>query len=97
VPAGGFLRVHEVAVDDDFEDPALARDQRDLADLMLELREQFGRQTDGAIEIASDGAVLDADLHRSSSVPAGLHRRPRVYAKRDDRCRDRRSEASAAA
>lgn len=34
---------------------------------MFELVEDLGRQTDGLVEIASDRAVLDRDLHRDAS------------------------------
>ena len=71
--AGGVLREDEVAVRDDVEDPARARDERHLgAEALL----QLGRQTGGAGLVASSGAIRDADVQRIRhgnllSSPAG--------------------------
>jgi hypothetical protein len=66
VPSGGLLGVDELPVDGDLEDASTGGDEHEVVDRMLELFEDLGRQTDGLIEIASNGAVLDADLHRTS-------------------------------
>jgi hypothetical protein len=63
VSAGRLLRIDQVAVDDDLEDATTGRDQGDVVDRVLELFEDLGRQTDGLVEVASNGAVFDGDLH----------------------------------
>jgi hypothetical protein len=67
MPTGGLLRVDEVAVHDDFEDPAAGGDQGDVVGGVLELLEDLRRQTDGSVEVASDRAVFDRDLHQGTS------------------------------
>jgi hypothetical protein len=51
------------AVDDDLEDTSPGRDQGEGLHVVLELGQDLGRQTDGTVGIASDGAVFDGDLH----------------------------------
>jgi hypothetical protein len=65
MPAGGLLRVDQIAVDLDLEDPASRWDESERVRRVLELFQDLGRQTGGAIEVASDCAVFDRDLHRS--------------------------------
>jgi hypothetical protein len=68
VPAGGLLGVDQVAVDDDLENAAARRDQGQIGYGVLELFQDLGRQTDGSVEVASDRAVLDRDLHVATSA-----------------------------
>ena len=75
--SGGFLGVDECAVDDDLEDAAFGGDDQELGDGVLELFQNCGRQTDGLVEIASDRAVLDGDLHRYSCRD-GVRETPRT-------------------
>jgi hypothetical protein len=70
VAAGRLLRVDELAVDDDLEDAASRRDEEELGDGVFELLEDLGRQTDGLIEVASNRAVFDRDLHDVVARPA---------------------------
>lgn len=63
MPARGLLRVEEMAVDHDLEDPTSGWDQRYVFDVVLELLQQPLRQTDGSRCVASLSAVLDRDLH----------------------------------
>lgn len=65
-----LLGVDQPAVEGDLEDAAAGRDQRESFYGMLELVQDLGRQTDGLVEIASDRAVLDRDLHRGSLASA---------------------------
>jgi len=60
-----LLREHTRSVDVNFEDAALGWCEVYRCDGVLVLVEDFGRQTDGAILIASNGAVFDLDVHRS--------------------------------
>jgi len=70
VTAGRLLRVDEVAVDGDLEHAAAGWDQGDLRRRVFELLEDLRRQTDGSVEVASDGAVFDRDLHLGISSGA---------------------------
>ncbi len=64
--AGLLLGEEPAAAGFDIEDASGARDDRHGSKLMLMFLEQFGRQTDGLIEVASAGAVGDAQIHPSS-------------------------------
>jgi len=64
VPPGRLLGIDEIAVDDDLEDAAPRGDEDEVLGGVFELLEDLGRQTDGLVEVASDRAVLDRDLHR---------------------------------
>lgn len=57
------LAEYEFGVHGHLEDAAARRDDLDALDVLLVLREDLGRQTDGPIRVASDGAVFDAYLH----------------------------------
>ncbi len=61
-PSGGFLRIHQGAVDDDFENAVLALDQ-----LGFDSEPSFNvvRQTGGSGSVVSDNAVFDRQ-HGSS-------------------------------
>jgi hypothetical protein len=72
VAPGGLLRIDQPAVDGDLEGTAARRDEDQIVDRMLELFEDLGRQTDGLIEVASNRAVLDGDLHRTSRLVSSL-------------------------
>jgi hypothetical protein len=61
--AGLLLRVHKIPVDLHLEDAATGRSDLQRADRVLVLLKQIGRQTDGSVGVASDGAISDADLH----------------------------------
>lgn len=61
-PSGGLLRIHQVAVDDDFEDAVLAFDQ---VGSDAELRFNIVRQTGGSGFVVSNNAVFDRQ-HDSS-------------------------------
>lgn len=63
VPFCGLLGVKKLPVDGHLEDTALSGDDVESRDGVLMLRQQRGRQTDGSIRIASDGAVLNGDVH----------------------------------
>ena len=62
--AGLELRVHQLPVEGELEAPAAGRDQLQLVDLLLELGQQLGRQTDGFRLIVSDRTILQLHLHR---------------------------------
>jgi hypothetical protein len=62
MPAGLQLRVNQLTIHRDFITPALRGDQRDLGDLMLDLLEQIGCQTDSPLSVVSDFAVLDTNF-----------------------------------
>lgn len=51
------------AVDVDLEHAASGRDDLQGGDVLFELVQDLGRQTDGTFAVASNGAVFDADLH----------------------------------
>jgi len=61
--AGGLLRIDEIAVHDDLENAPARRDQGELGRGVFELFEDLRRQTGGSVEVASDRAVFDRDLH----------------------------------
>jgi hypothetical protein len=63
VPAEFLLGEKEVAVDRHFEDAAFRWNEEEGRDGVLELVQDLSRQTDGSVAVASNGAVLDADLH----------------------------------
>jgi hypothetical protein len=68
-----LLREHAVPIDVHLEDPAAGRDDLQGRDVVLQFVEQFGRQTDGTLLVASNCAVLDADAHAVlRSARAGL-------------------------
>lgn len=60
------LRIDEVTVDRQFKTPAPRWLQLELLDLLLVLREDFGRQTDGLWFVVSSSAVTQMNLHRFS-------------------------------
>ena len=64
VAAGGHLGVQQLAVDAKFEHAALAGNQRPggNVDFQLALTQDFIRQTDGTIGIASQRAVMELDF-----------------------------------
>jgi len=62
VAIGGQLGIDEGIVEGDLETPAARRRQGDALDVLLEMVEQVGRQTGGAIGVVSDGAVFDRNL-----------------------------------
>jgi hypothetical protein len=63
VATGGLLGEHELAVDLDLEDAAVAGNQRPRLDRLRELAQQRLRQTDGSRKVVSGGAVRDRDVH----------------------------------
>jgi hypothetical protein len=56
------LGVDQLAINFDFETPAIRRDQRNFSDFGLKLFDQISRQTDGAVGVVSNLAVLDVDF-----------------------------------
>jgi hypothetical protein len=67
----GLLGIDQLSVDGDLEGAAARGDQGYLGRRVFELFEDLGRQTDGLVEIASDRAVLDRDLHPSRLTEGG--------------------------
>jgi hypothetical protein len=65
VLARRLLRIDEVAVDDNLENAPARRDQGEFGRRVLELFEDLRRQTGGPVEVTSDRAILDRDLHAS--------------------------------
>jgi hypothetical protein len=65
--AGLEFRVHQIAVDREFEATAAGRLQLQALDTLLELAEDLGRQTDGLRLVASSRAVTQMDLHARDS------------------------------
>jgi hypothetical protein len=65
-PLGRELGKDKLSVDRNFETTSCGRTQFKLADVALEMNEQFLRQTDGTLFVVSGGAVLDGDGHRES-------------------------------
>lgn len=63
------LRIREAIVDHDLENAPLARDERQLLHIMLEFLEQLIGHAHGTVSIASNGAILDADLHDEDRSP----------------------------
>ena len=63
VPPRALLGVHEVVVHSDLENTTAGGNEREIAQLVLELLQQPLRQTDGSRGIASLGAVFDRDPH----------------------------------
>ena len=63
--SGLLLRVDQLVPDRHLEAPAAGRDEREGFDLLLELGEQFGRQTDGLRFVPSNRAVLEFDVHNT--------------------------------
>src|SRR5581483_2840940 len=61
--AGLELGVDQLGVEGHLEAPAAGGDQPQLVDLLLEHREELGRQTDGLGLVVSDRAVLQLDSH----------------------------------
>jgi len=61
--AGGLLRIDEISVHDDLENTPARRDQGELGRGVFELFEDLRRQTGGSVEVTSDRAVFDRDLH----------------------------------
>jgi hypothetical protein len=55
--------VHEVAVERYFKAAPTRGDKREVLDLLLELRQEIGRQTDGLRFVVSHRAVFDFHLH----------------------------------
>jgi hypothetical protein len=55
--------VHQIAVQRQLETAAAGRDQLQLANILLERRQQFGRQTDGLGFISSSGTVSKGNIH----------------------------------
>jgi hypothetical protein len=64
--AQGALGEDALAVLRDLEDAAAAGDQLEGGDVGAEMLKQLLRQTDGAGQIVSSGAVFDADSHHSA-------------------------------
>src|SRR6266498_3493879 len=92
----GLLRVDELPVDDDFEDASARGDEGELGCGVFELFEDLRRQTGGSVEIASDRAIFDRDLHAHLRGSAGPAAPRRGYANRDGRLADRSLGPSAA-
>ncbi|OAI51525.1 hypothetical protein AYO44_17100 [Planctomycetaceae bacterium SCGC AG-212-F19] len=69
--AGLELGVDQLAVDLEFEAPAVRGNQVELANLLLVVVQQFGRQTDGLRLIVSLRTVTQFQLHETSPVLAG--------------------------
>ncbi len=67
---GGFLGVHEVAVDGHLIGATARRDQLQITDLMFELGQQQLRQTDGSRCVTSLCAVFDRYLHTRKLPPS---------------------------
>ncbi len=59
MPARLLLRVNELVVDLDLENPSSRGDDRQVVEFELELFENFVRQTDGSRRVPSLGAVFD--------------------------------------
>ena len=55
--------IHEFAVEGDLETASTIRDQCHRLDLLLELRHQFARQTEGLWLVTSRRAVFQRDFH----------------------------------
>ena len=69
--AGFELRVDQLAVHLQLEAAPLGGDERQLRDLLLVLRQQLGRQTDGLWLIVSHRAIAQFQFHgRPPSVRA---------------------------
>ena len=68
VASGLLLGVDEPAVHFYLVDPSPGRDEGQLLDVRLEVRQQLLRHPDGARCVVSELAVRDADLHGASSV-----------------------------
>lgn len=60
-----LLREDQLAVGDDLEDAPAGGDEGQFLDVVGEVRQELGRQTDGSIRVVSNDAVFDADLHGS--------------------------------
>jgi LemA protein len=71
VASGRLLRVHELTVDHNLENPTGRWDDIEVFYLVLELGEQLIRQTDGSRRITSFGAILDGDFHNAASYATG--------------------------
>lgn len=69
--SGRLLRVHELTVDHNLENPTGRWDDIEVFYLVLELGEQLIRQTDGSRRITSFGAILDGDFHNAASYATG--------------------------
>ena len=65
------FRVHQIPVERQLETAAAGRDQLQLANLLLERRQQLGRQTDGLGLVTSGRAIRKGDIHLCSSVSGG--------------------------
>lgn len=65
MPANGFLREDELAIDQDIKDAARAGNKLPTADEILNLTfvQNFVRQTDGIRLVSSSSAILDDDIH----------------------------------
>jgi len=61
--AGLQLAVDQIAIDDDLKRPARRGDQTKTLDVRLEFVEQFVNHAHGTVSIASNGAVLQGDIH----------------------------------
>lgn len=57
------LAVDAFVVDVNFEHTTTRWHEDQLTDVVAELGEQLGRQTDGTVAVPSEVAVLDADAH----------------------------------
>ncbi len=69
MPPGLQLGVDQLIVDGHLETSTVRRDKRDLGDLMFIRPEQVSHQTDGALGVVSDCAVLDVDFMSHVVLP----------------------------
>ena len=61
------LRIEQIAVGGQLETAAPGGDELQVPDLLLERHKQLGRQTDGLRLVASHRAVLQLQVHRTST------------------------------
>ncbi len=62
MPLQLLLAEDELAVERHLKHAAARRNERPCLDIVLEFRQDTGRQTDGSLGIASLGAVLHSDM-----------------------------------
>src|SRR5262249_2813254 len=80
------LGVEQLAVDAQLEAPPAGRDHGELRDPLLDLGQEFRRQTDGLGLVVSDRTVFQLDLHRdpSENRHARASRALLLYGKSED-------------
>jgi len=64
------LGVDQFAVHQHLELPLVGRNEDVFGNVLLEMRQDFGRQTDGFGFVVSNRAVDDLDLHAGSFLPS---------------------------